>query len=568
VNVGRAPFAALATLSCIAALVGCSGGDDDSGAAPPAGGSSGSGTSASGGMGGGSAGKGGAGGSSGSAGKSGSANGGSGGTGATGGGSSGTDAQAGESGTAGGNNYPPGDPGCGLDAAAFCDNFDAPAKTQGRAGELDPDKWSGSRMQPDSPTAGGNQAFGVIPATLRPSRAVSGKSTQLPACRAGLPETVSPDRDTLVCDPNSDIGSNHLLVAVSGQNYGQNSYRIRQPFDFAGRTGKVVFDAEGMSGGILGWISLDITEDPIAAPSFQAQQNLEGGILPRSALTVQFGQTCGDADTVGVSQVHVVDDYTEEAMPDDNPPCAAAAWGKLNHFEISVSKTHLDVQVTPASEDGTTFGAPMTLWSGDVSLPFTRGYVQITTHNHATLKYSADPGFARGFDALDAWIARWDNVGFDGPVIKTSREYEIPDSLEPGMDQNGKSVTNTGYILGDETTSAGPTLEFQNVDVKGVTKATVALSAWYCLGCTTADDVARFALRYRLNGNDWIERPFTAGEVGNLTSGKARGAVAHLLDVPVEQLVSGKNTLELEGVNMPRNYPPGVSNVDLILDTE
>src|SRR4051812_18407270 len=38
-----------------------------------------------------------------------------------------------------------GKPGCGFDAAAFCATFDAPAKTHGRAGELDPAWWSASR---------------------------------------------------------------------------------------------------------------------------------------------------------------------------------------------------------------------------------------------------------------------------------------------------------------------------------------------------------------------------------------------------------------------------------------
>jgi hypothetical protein len=37
------------------------------------------------------------------------------------------------------------------------------------------------------------------------------------------------------------------MTAVSIQNYGVNSYMPRQPFDFAGRTGKIDFDVDAVS---------------------------------------------------------------------------------------------------------------------------------------------------------------------------------------------------------------------------------------------------------------------------------------------------------------------------------
>ena len=39
------------------------------------------------------------------------------------------------------------------------------------------------------------------------------------------------------------------MTAVAMQNYGVNSYMIRQPFDFAGRTGKIVFDVDAVDRG-------------------------------------------------------------------------------------------------------------------------------------------------------------------------------------------------------------------------------------------------------------------------------------------------------------------------------
>src|SRR5688572_30977212 len=49
----------------------------------------------------------------------------------------------------------PGDPGCGLESAAFCDTFDERSGVRGRAGELDPRLWSVTRGQPQLPTGDG-----------------------------------------------------------------------------------------------------------------------------------------------------------------------------------------------------------------------------------------------------------------------------------------------------------------------------------------------------------------------------------------------------------------------------
>jgi hypothetical protein len=126
-------------------------------------------------------------------------------------------------------------------------------------------------------------------------------------------------------------------------------------------------------------------------------------------------------------------------------------------------------------------------------------------------------------------------------------------------------VVNTGFRVADDADGPSDTLEFNGVDLEGATKATLAVDAWYCVPCVSAADVAKFTLRYRLNGKPWIDRPLNAQEVVDLTTGNGRGAVGHLLDVPLDDLVSGKNTLEFVTVDVPQNYPPGVANADLIL---
>jgi len=455
-----------------------------------------------------------------------------------------------------------GGPGCGLAAAAFCDTFDAPAKTNGRAGELDSRRWSAGRLAPQLPSGNGC-AIGIGPGTL-------------PTCRDGLPKQVYPDKDSLICDPMPGTDGGHLLVVTAAQNYGQNSYRIRQPFDFAGRTGKVVFDAEGFTiGGLLGWISLEITEDPVNAPCFSVGaagvNNNEGSLVPRNAVEIQFQNQCGgysSTPAVSLSMIDVLHEYQDTILAPKTPTCVATERNRLNHFEIAISQTHIEVSATPFSTDGKSFGPSQVLYSTDANVPFSRGWVQITTHNHATLKYSGPNSGFGAPESLDDWTARWDNVGFDGPVVSGFREYEIADSLTPGTNAWNRMgpIVNVGYLMGDAKDPPKNVLHFSDVDTNDVESARLSLSGWYLNQSDKPLDT--YVLRYRLNGKTWRERPFTAGELGLLGGTHTQGQLGQIIDVPVGDLVQGDNTLEFTTVNVPQNYPPIAANIDLVLSTK
>jgi hypothetical protein len=414
-------------------------------------------------------------------------------------------------------------------------------------------------MRPQGPTANG-LAVGIGMATL-------------PTCRAGLPAEVVPDGDTVICDPNASIDSNHLLIAVGAQNYGQNSYRIRQPFDFAGRTGKISFDAEAfVVSGLLGFVSIAVTEDPMSIPSFGAgakgTSNDEGAIVPRNGFEVIFQNTCQGyfmPTVVGIRMFNVFhDSQATYTVPPDPPVCVSTAEGKLNHFEIDVAEDKVTVSATPVSANGKTFDALKQLYTAPVKLGFSRGYVIISVHNHATIKYSHDNGFG-ATHPYDAWVARWDNVGFDGPVITETREVEVPDSLTQGMD-NGQPVTNIGYRVADVAIGPSGSLKFHGVNLDHVASARLALSTWYLN--SPPDAVSKFVLRYRWNGGTWHDRPVTAEEIATLTGGNNQGAIAQTIDVMLSDLMAGENTLELVTSNVPQNYPPAVANVDLVLSVK
>jgi hypothetical protein len=204
----------------------------------------------------------------------------------------------------------------------------------------------------------------------------------------------------------------------------------------------------------------------------------------------------------------------------------------------------------------------------DVDLPFSRGYVHVTTHNHASGKYSEG-------NAMDAWIARWDNVGFDGPIVTNWREYEVADALTAGPEPGS---TNISYRVRDAKDGPANKLVLRGVDLRDVTAARLALSSWYCGGCEGANP-DRFAFKLRWNGGPWRTRLLTRAEAELFTAGpriieregqkngKILGAVGQVIDVALGDLVDGDNTLEIVAENVPQNYPPAAFNLDLILTT-
>jgi hypothetical protein len=266
--------------------------------------------------------------------------------------------------------------------------------------------------------------------------------------------------------------------------------------------------------------------------------------------------------------IDVIREYEDTVLAPPTPVCLTTARDKLNHFEIEISQQNIRVSATPFSPDGSKFDAPKVLFETKVDLPFSRGWVQISTHNHATLKYSG-PGSGFGAEQqLDAWTARWDNVGFDGPVLRHFREYEIPDSLTTGQNAWNRSgpIENVGYLVADATKGPSTTLHFEGVDVSDVDTARLSLSGWYLNQSDQPLDT--FVLRYRFNGKTWRDRTFTKGELALLSGSHTQGQLGQIIDVPVSDLVQGDNTLEFVTVNVPQNYPPVVANIDLVLSTK
>jgi hypothetical protein len=457
---------------------------------------------------------------------------------------------------------------CNLTSPAFCDTFDeGPTSAPGREGDLDSTKWSVARLAPQDISGAGGAVSN--PVEIAP----------IPACKASFTSTsVYPPYDTLICDPSGTRGS-QLLTAVAIQNYGVNSYMIRQPFDFSGRTGKVDFDVDDGGGYQLlgGYPEINITQDPASAPTFQEFQNFETGPVPQNAIIVKFsqGNNCSSTQASPVN-VMVYNGYAPTILPSSSTiGCVNISPGAMNHYEIQLSQTTIDIYGTDYSTDnGQTFTNLHKIYSAAINLPFSRGYVHIGARNHATVKYGFGP---------DA-VLHWDNIGFDGPVITNTLSYEIPDNTTmatymghtPG---STAPVMNLGYQLQDGTVSGKPAgiydpvnklppFQFKNVNTSGMISALLSFNAF--LNSQSAADTT-WGWKYRFNGGTWITRTLTPLEVTAIDNklavggGGSGGNISMLVNVAIGDLIDGTNTFEILPLNAPMNYPPVIANIDLTL---
>lgn len=315
---------------------------------------------------------------------------------------------------------------CGLPQAAFCDTFDQPAGTGTRSGDLDGTIWGASRTT-------GYTNFGQ-------SEYNAWAPTQLQGC-AGT-TTVVPPHDILICN-------GQLREAVndnpSGQfeNGGVMTLAVypKQPFDFVGRTGKVVFDVSNDTAGIhAAWPEFWLTDTPAPAPfthfdSWQAvPQNAVGVRFAASVGPNQFGEcpsfpatTRWTVDSAVVVRNYVVDDTTtpvnRSAMKVAQTDCVVSSTGpgSMNHVELNISQNQIDVY---ASDAGTMAPLKKIAVISNANLTLSRGLIWLEDAH-----YNADKGVQGSFTVSQRQHTfAWDNVGFDGPFTYKDLSFDALDN--------------------------------------------------------------------------------------------------------------------------------------------
>jgi hypothetical protein len=391
---------------------------------------------------------------------------------------------------------------CGLAQPAFCETFDAPSPG-GRAGDLDDRVWSVARLTSAQNVFQG-LAFGWAPADATIcGRALTG---------------VVPDQDYVLC------GGQLVEVFDDTGGFAFHAHRIRRPFDFAGRTGTIAFDVDLKTVGHGWWIELWIVDQPVPAPHSEVP-----GIapVPRNGVGLIFdGAACqaqhdtGPGTLTQLVGVEVLRDYAvaadigREAIRGD-APCVATQDGVLNHVEVRISETRVEVHASDAGRPGSF----RLLSSVDgLQLPLSRGYV-----NFEHLQFQA--GSWAGSSVAQY---HWDNIGFDGPVLPAPRGYDAPDA----GDRTSDNALNTGYIVGGPSgTRPALRVTLPDVDPAGATAASLDFNASAFVAGTT--------IRYRFNAGAWHDWPHHYAESNG-------GARAESAPVDPAELHAGANLVELE----------------------
>jgi hypothetical protein len=330
--------------------------------------------------------------------------------------------------------------GCGLEQPAFCETFDSAFDNRGgnaRSGQLNGTLWGVSR-------ALGAVNFG------------QGEYNAAPAVRlVGCPETaqVRPPDDVIVCNGQLREASNdNPSGGFEGGSVTALAIYPKQPFDWAGRTGKVTFDvANDTHGSHATWPELWITNLPVPVPfahleSWQALPQYGFGLRFHGSIDKNgVPSPCPQGDGkpfVGLGSAIVVNNYVgHDTETGDHSvmirgfDCVSKATqdGQLNHYEIDVSQDQIDVYATDAGSL-----APLKHLGSitNVGLGFTRGLIWLED-----VHYNADKGDSNNPPASQReHTFVWDNVGFDGPFTYRDLSFDALDDTQA----RGDGTVNLG----------------------------------------------------------------------------------------------------------------------------
>jgi hypothetical protein len=423
----------------------------------------------------------------------------------------------------------PGPNTCGLPRAAFCASFSSPSVNPPfrRVGALNSTLWGTSFVSgaPNNPFV----------------------SARLSSC--GSNALVSYPANIQIC--------NGQLVDTVNDGGGVTSLAMypRQPFDFAGRTGTIVFTVSNdTQGSHSAWPELWVTDQPVPDP-FTHEASWQS--LPRNGFGVRFagctdrtgaGATCSIGQAgVGVDSAITVKNYVGNDSFSGGTlkvigygSVTKSRPGQMNHYEIRVSQSQIEVFGTDAYSGRLNLAATPLVHLAtipNVNLGFTRGLVWLEDVHYNGDKFNTE--------RLNTF--RWGNLGFDGPVLPRDLGFDVPDNSVPLGNATGIGLPGIGTAWVVHPNSS---INLTVHGVAGVRAASGALLTYnfYPVG------VAPITLNVRVNGHAislaWpypdrtVDSPRTIG-----------------IAVPLADVVTGNDTVTFSA----GNYVLDVMNIDLIL---
>ena len=138
-------------------------------------------------------------------------------------------------------------------------------------------------------------------------------------------------------------------------------------------------------------------------------------------------------DSVRVSQVFRTIDYelrswnTKPYEPVNTQvldrDCVSTAYGVLNHFELRVSQSRIEIY---ASNAGDPSSSKIIGSVDDLGLTFSRGYLSLQHAHYNAAK--SDP--VDGVGVTPVQVYNWDNIGFDGHEEKDIAEHRLRGLLD------------------------------------------------------------------------------------------------------------------------------------------
>ncbi len=394
---------------------------------------------------------------------------------------------------------------------AFFDAFDNPSPICNRSGQLNGTVWGVSRLTGRQNISGQYNAW--APTTLQ-------------AC-SGLTAPVLPPHDVIVCNGQLREASNDFDSVTVLAMY------PKQPFDFAGRTGTVVFDVGNDTNGTHGvWPEFWLTDKPVPAP-FTHEESWQ--TLPQHGFGIRFAAdngACGagkwtvdgalvvrnyvpDGDLgAGVNAPNSTLDVHTKANDASLDCVTFGSPTALNHIEIRVSQGAIDVW---AGDAGSTVADHHIASIPNAALSLTRGLVWIEDAHYS-------------HDHINHTFA-WDNVGFDGPFTYHDLSFDVLDNTL----MNGDGTRNLGWkVL--SCTGCG---EHLNVDTLPMTTQNIvdAASARLLFNADFQQGIPT-SFTYLINGHS-----HTVSQLYSFTSPGTAQTYAY--DVPLSDLVNGANHIEL-----------------------